>query len=139
MQRYGFPPSPVAGVLAIWLIGAVAPVQAADPGARDTRSITVESTLKDLSRSNDAAISDKGITPIPGKDALGQPRTDLVVTPPPDVARIVSGDVQSSLHRLKRETAIHQTPDARKARVQEAEDRRAEDVTSDTRAALSDP
>ena len=139
MPRFRFRPGLIRHVLWLWLIGALAPVQAADPLSRETRSITVESTLKDLSRSNDAAITGKGITPIPGRDALGQPRTDLVDRPLPDATAAVGGEIQSSLHKLKRETAIRQTPDGRKARVQNGQDRLAEEVTSETKNALSDP
>ena len=105
-----------------------APVMAAEPTRSDNRSVTVESTLEDLSRSNDAAIGRPTITPVPGKDALGQPRTDLVVQPAPDAATVVSGEVQSGLHRLKRDTVVSQTPDDRKARVEIDRDRAAEDA-----------
>ena len=125
-------------LLVPWLLVAVIPVHAADPLSRDTRSITVESSLKDLSRSNDAAITGNRISATPGRDALGQPRTDLVVTPRPDAPATVGAEVQSRLHKLNRETVTRQTPDGRKARVQQDQDLLAEDVTSETRAALSD-
>ncbi|MGE0625871.1 MAG: hypothetical protein AB7I04_19660 [Pseudomonadales bacterium] len=112
--------------LLTWSLAAALPLQAAEPSRHDNRAVTVESTLKDLSRRNDAAISSQGITPAQGQDALGQPRTDLEVRPEPDTRVVVSGEVQSSLHKLRRETAIQQTPDDRKARVQDDRDRAAQ-------------
>lgn len=123
MQRNLFRP-----LLTICLLGAFATVDAAESDRHDRRAVTVESTLKDLSRTNDAAIGGRQLTPMPGKDALGQPRTDLVREPPPDTAAVVSGEVQSSLHRLRRETVIRQAPDDRAALVQDALDRQAEDA-----------
>ena len=85
----------------------------------DTRSRIVESNLKDLSRSNDAAISSNRLEARPTSDALGNPRLDLTPRPRPDSSTLVRSDVQSSLHRLRRETASAREPDDRKARVRE--------------------
>jgi len=119
---------PACVLLILGCLPAMMSVMAAEPTRSDNRSVTVESTLKDLSRSNDAAIGRPAITPVPGKDALGQPRTDLVVQPPPDAAAVVRGEVQSGLHKLKRDTVISQTPDDRKAQVEIDRDQAAEDA-----------
>ncbi|MEM8769555.1 MAG: hypothetical protein AAGE43_19120 [Pseudomonadota bacterium] len=85
----------------------------------DTRSRIVESNLRDLSRSNDAAITSNRLQARPSSDALGNPRLDLTPRPRPDSSTLVRSDVQSSLHRLRRETASAREPDDRKARVRE--------------------
>ncbi len=85
----------------------------------DNRSRIVESSLKDLSRSNDAAIGSNRLQARPTNDALGNPRVDLTPRPRPDNESLVRADVQSSLHRLRRETASAREPDDRKARVRE--------------------
>jgi len=119
---------PACLMLILGGLAAMPFVMAAEPTRSDNRSVTVESTLKDLSRGNDAAIRRPAITTVQGKDALGQPRTDLVVQPPPDAATVVSDEVQSGLHKLKRDTVISQTLDDRKARVEIDRDQAAEDA-----------
>jgi hypothetical protein len=120
--------NPARLLLILGCLSVMPPVIAGEPIRSDNRSVTVESTLQDLSRSNDAAIDRPAITPLPGQDALGQPRTDLVVQPPPDVTTVVGNEVQSGLHRLKRDTVIRQTPDDRKARVEIDRDQAAENT-----------
>ncbi len=124
--------------LVILLLGAAQPLRAAETVRQDTRSATVQSTLKDLSTTNDAAIAGKGLKAVPGKDALGEPRTDLVVPPPPDTATRMQDEVQSSLHKLRRETVISQTPDPRKAQVDNDRDRQADAAAADIRTANDD-
>lgn len=83
------------------------------------RSRIVESSLKDLSTANDAAIARQQLTPKPGRDALGNPRVVLQPELPVDTTTAVRTDVQSSLHRLRRETVSRQTMDDRKAKIDE--------------------
>ena len=85
----------------------------------DNRSRIVESSLKDLSRSNDAAIGTNRLEARSTSDTLGNPRVDLTPRPRPESRTLVRSDVESSLHRLKRETASTREPDDRKARVRE--------------------
>lgn len=123
----GWRPTLAGVLLPVWLLVA-ASVQAAEPTRQDNRSVTVESTLKDLSRANDAEIARQGLTAVPGRDGTGQPRTELVQPPQPDAAEAVSGAVQSSLHRLKRDTVIRQTPDGRKVLIEDSRDRASEEA-----------
>lgn len=95
----------------------------ADAHYRDVRSRIVESSLKDLSNRNDSALGSIRDTPSPAPQAYRGDRVDLG---PEDVATteaLLRSDIQSSLHRLRRENASRQTPDGRKARVNESLDR----------------
>ena len=112
------PSGPVIGLVLALVLALGLPTTAL-AAELDKRSRIVESSLKDLSRSNDAAIGSKGLEARPASDALGNPRVDLTPRPRPESPTLVRSDVQSSLHRLKRETAGNREPDDRKARVRE--------------------
>lgn len=99
------------------------PLQAAD--ARydaDHRSRIIESSLRDLSRNNDAAVARSGLSVSRGTDIQGMPRVELSPAPAPGVDALVEADVQSSLHRLRRETASQQATDDRRARIEAGQD-----------------
>ena len=87
----------------------------------------MESSLKDLSARNDAAIASGQIKDEASADPLGNPRVKLTSEPLPSSDVLIGAEVQSSLHRLRRETVSIQTPDGRKARVNENLDRVATD------------
>ena len=99
------------------------PVEAGAADGSEQRSRIVESSLRDLSTANDAAIARQRLEPTAGIDTLGNPRVTLEPRPLPDSQQRVAGEVQSSLHRLRRETVSAQTADDRKARVDESLDR----------------
>ena len=111
-----------AGLLAlsVGLVGTLAGLPAA---ADDQRARSVESSLRDLSTSNDAAIARQRIEPGRSVDALGEQRVVLEPMPRPSTEAIVRGEVEYNLHRLRRETVSAQTEDGRKARVNESLDR----------------
>ena len=112
-------PQPAAEMLALLLTLAVAQGISAD----DRRARIVESNLKDLSSTNEAAITRHRLATDRSLDALGNPRLALQPEPVPPTDTRVRQDVQSSLHRLRRETVSEQTEDGRTARVQESLDR----------------
>lgn len=123
-------PRSLAMAFAIGMTLPPEPAAAADArqaAASDQRSRIVESSLKDLSNRNDAAISGSRISAQPGTDALGNPRVDLQPEPRPQTDELVRAEVESSLHRLRRETVSRQTDDGRQARVEETLDRAARD------------
>jgi hypothetical protein len=93
--------------------------------ADDRRARIVESNLKDLSTANDAAIARHRLTADRELDGLGNPRVALQPESISPTDTRVRQDVQSSLHRLRRETVSQQTEDGRTARVQENLDRTA--------------
>ncbi len=98
---------------------------AAASSATDQRARIVESNLKDLSAANDAAIARHRLEPNRELDAMGSSRVALRPEQTPSVDTRVGQDVQSSLHRLRRETVSSQTADGRKARVEDSLDRAA--------------
>ena len=111
--------SPAATILMLILTLTGAAGTAAD----DRRARIVESNLKDLSTTNEAGITQHRLTAERELDALGNRRLALQpesVSPPETRVR---QDVQSSLHRLRRETVSQQTEDGRTARVQESLER----------------
>jgi hypothetical protein len=91
--------------------------------AEDTRARIVESTLKDLSIQNDAALKSIRTGPAPATDPMDGARVDLRPEPVSPASAGVDEAVASSLHRLRRETVSKQTQDGRKARVEEQVDR----------------
>lgn len=91
--------------------------------AADQRTRIVESSLEDLSLRNDAALPSIRDTPQPGSDPFSGKRVDLNQKPAPTSTERVAQDIQSSLHRLRRETVSRQTADNRQARVNESQDR----------------
>ncbi len=100
-----------------------APVlQAADAAAAaDHRSRIIESSLRDLSRSNDAAIAGAQLSVTRELDTQGMPRVELSPAPVQRGRSVVEADVQSSLHRLRRETVSERASDAsddRRARIE---------------------
>ena len=99
------------------------PLGALGAASSDQRSRIVESSLKDLSVANDAGIARHRLEPATGVDALGNPRVTLEPRPLPNSQQRVNQNVESSLHRLRRETVSAQTEDGRKARVDESLDR----------------
>ena len=106
---------------------SVAPVlQAADAtAAADHRSRIIESSLRDLSRSNDAAIAGAELTVTRELDAQGIPRVNLTPAPVQHGESVLEADVQSSLHRLRRETVSERATDAtddRRARIEASQD-----------------
>ena len=101
---------------------------ATSAGAAETaeqRARIVESSLKDLSAANDAAIARQRLEPVQETDALGSPRVVLKSEPAATADSRVRTEVQSSLHRLRRETVSQQIEDGRKARVDESLERAA--------------
>ena len=129
LNRYEVPPlfptlrTTVLGVLTLTAIMTTT----ASAAAEDHRSRVVESSLKDLSARNDAAIARGQIRHEASADPLGNPRVKLTSEPLPASDVLIGAEVQSSLHRLRRETVSIQTPDGRKARVNENLDRVATD------------
>jgi hypothetical protein len=95
----------------------------ADAGYRDDRSRIVESSLKDLSNRNDSALGSTRDTPRPAADPYRGDRVDLGPEEVATVEALLRSDIQSGLHRLRRENASRQTPDGRQARVNESLDR----------------
>jgi len=91
--------------------------------AADSRARVVESTLKDISIRNDAALVSIESVPTSASNPLEGNRVNLEPELRPASATLVQQDVESSLHRLRRETASMQTDDERKARVEESLDR----------------
>jgi hypothetical protein len=102
---------------------AILPPSASAADTADQRDRLVESRLKDLSTTNDAAIARQRIEPGRELDALGNPRVVLRPEEPMQADKAVRTEVQSSLHRLRRETVSQQTEDGRKARVDESLER----------------
>lgn len=111
------------GLLALTAFMTTTTTAAAD----DYRSRVVESSLKDLSVRNDAAIASGRLTQGTSTDVLGNPKVELSPEPRPTTDALIGAEVQSSLHRLRREAVSTQTPDGRKARVNENLDRAATD------------
>jgi hypothetical protein len=97
----------------------------------DARARIVESTLKDLSVRNDAASASKRTVLTPAEQPLDGTPARIRPEPPPAPATTVAGDVSSSLHRLRRETASSMEADGRKARVDESLDRAAEQAAAE--------
>jgi len=101
----------------VGLAGGAISVEAADSRAR-----VVESSLKDLSKTNESSRS-VSETPRPSTQAmLGEPAR----LPTEDTRASqtdIHAEVQSSLHRLRRETVSDRTPDERKARINDSLDR----------------
>ena len=106
-------------ILALTLVSRVA----ADTAADEQRARIVESNLRDLSSANDAAITRQRLTAERQRDALGNPRLALRPEPVSPTDLEVRQDVQSSLHRLRRETVSQRTEDGRTARIQDSQDR----------------
>ena len=96
--------------------------------ARDQRARIVESGLKDLSAANEAAIARQRVDPVPSTDSLGAPRVRLQPPPEPDADALVREDIQSSLHRLHRETTGIRTGDDRQAIVEDTLNRQGEQI-----------
>lgn len=96
--------------------------------AADQRALIIESSLKDISTSNDAAIADQQLLRSPSVDALGQPRLDLSNERPvnANADAEIRAEVDSSLHRLRRETAISQSTDDQRSQIEETLDRAAQ-------------
>ena len=94
--------------------------------ATDHRARIVESSLKDLSTANDAAIGRDRLEAAPSSDALGAPRVQLQPPEQPQADVMVQREVESSLHRLRRETVNARTSDRRKAAVDDTLSRQAE-------------
>ena len=92
---------------------------AASAGSEELRARIVESSLKDLSATNEATIGRQQLDPTRTTDALGIPRVDLKPRELPQPDQLVRQDVESSLHRLRRESVSRQTVDDRKARIDE--------------------
>jgi hypothetical protein len=99
---------------------------AASAGSEELRARIVESNLKDLSATNEAAIGRQSLDPIRTLDAQGMPRVDLQPREQNQTDQLVRQEVASSLHRLRRETASSQTEDGRKARIDETLTRAAD-------------
>lgn len=89
----------------------------------ESRSLTVEATLTDLARANEAAIARSEVRSAPGSDPMGNPRVDLLVEPAQDSAAATADSVQSSLHRLKRQATQRQSGDARRAPIEDSRSR----------------
>jgi hypothetical protein len=116
------------GILVALLLTGLLPglaVAAAGPDFEESRARITESTLRDLSRQNEAGLKSISDTPRPAL-VPGQ-RVDLSDEGPPTTAALVRGDVQSSLNRLRRETVSARTADGRQARIDESVDRRLMD------------
>ncbi len=121
-----FLPGQVLTTTLLLLLSSGAAAADAAAASSDARARIVESSLKDLSAANDAAIARQRLEPGRATDALGDSRVVLQPEPLPPVDQRVSQDVQSSLHRLRRETVSRQTEDGRKVRVEEGLERAAE-------------
>lgn len=93
--------------------------------AADQRALIIESSLKDISAGNDAAIANQQLVRSRGVDSLGQPRLDLSRERPISAEAGIEAEVDSSLHRLRRETAILQSTDDRRSQVEDTLDRAA--------------
>jgi len=109
--------------LAIGLGAMTLNASAAD--SADQRARIVESSLRDLSAGNESAIARQRIEPRRGTDALGNPRIVLQPEPRIESDSLVQAEVESSLHRLRRETVSRQTVDGQKSRVDESLERTA--------------
>jgi hypothetical protein len=125
---------------------SAADARSRDDTFRDQRSRTVESSLRDLSNRNEAALGSIKDTPQQHPGAFRGDRVDLTPSDIPSTASLVRDDIASSLHRLRRETVSSQTEDGRKARVNESLDRqttealgRAADSASSSRSLPSTP
>jgi hypothetical protein len=117
----------------IALLIATAAVGAEDRRTRDQRFLderarTVESSLKDLSNRNDDGLGSIRATPRPTKRAFDGERSQLAGQDVPSAEALVSTDVASSLHRLRREAVSRQTPDNRKARIDASLHRQATEM-----------
>lgn len=110
--------------------GATALAAEADARQADQRARIVEFSLKDLATSNDRAIGAEKLSVKPGTDALQDPKVQIRPVPEPDSRELVARNVQSSLHKLYRENVSKQTPDGRKARVEDSQARQAEAAAS---------
>jgi hypothetical protein len=113
----------LATVLATVVAMVVPPASASAADAADQRARIVESNLRDLSTANESAVSRQRIETGREVDALGNPRVVLRPEQPRSADQAVGAEVQSSLHRLRRETVSQQTADGRKARVNESLER----------------
>jgi len=126
--------APAFQILLLFMLGCMlgTSLQAREPGSTgDHRARIVESTLRDLSRTTDAANSRQAIEIGRSSDAMGAPIVSLKPQEVPGTKKLVAQDIQSSLHRLYRDTANRQISDGRKARVEESLSRMAEEDTPD--------
>ena len=110
-------------LIAASFTGVMLPMSPSAADSTDQRARIVESSLKDLSVSNDAAIARQRLETDRETDALGDSRVVLRPEQPIDSDRAVRMEVESSLHRLRRETVSRQTADGRKARIDESLER----------------
>lgn len=111
------------GLTVLLTIGLADGLIAHAADSTEQRARIVESSLKDLSRANDAALTRQRIEPGRELDPFGNPRVALLPTPAADIESVVGANVESNLHRLRRETVSRHTEDGRKARVEERLDR----------------
>lgn len=112
---------PLAAVLTVAILFAAMtpePVRADDPRMR-----IAESTLKDLSAGIEASLGTIAHTPRPAEGAADGGRVALAQEPPPSLTNRQRSEVESSLHRLRREVVSEQTPDGRQARVNDTLER----------------
>ncbi len=119
-MKHAQPTLYLTAALSIALSAGVLPHVACAAERSEQRARIVESSLKDLTASNDAAIARQRIEPSREADALGNPRVALMPEQRVEADTLVRNDVQSSLHRLHRETVSRHTEDGRKARLDES-------------------
>ncbi|TNF87307.1 MAG: hypothetical protein EP301_07045 [Gammaproteobacteria bacterium] len=122
-MKYALTPVSFVALIAVGFTGVMLPMSPSAADSTDQRARIVESSLKDLSVSNDAAIARQRLETGRETDVLGDSRVVLRPEQPIDSDRAVRREVESSLHRLRRETVSRQTEDGRKARIDESLER----------------